>query len=153
LVERAALQQSFASRQSELLTLQGEVSQLRRVRAGLEQDEAFLRAVARHELHAPSRAIAIPVEAPLRHDPRTRPPEPVDVHYEEPSYLPILTALVESPGRRLRWSLMAAALLLFGFACLHEEAGSRAIGGALRAAAGAAWRRYRRTDRPETGSG
>ncbi len=147
LVERAGLERNFADRQGELLTLQGEVARLDRVATGLRDDVSFAAMVARHELQQPAGTVwRLPVQGGLHYDPRVLPPEPVDVTYHEPWYLPILVSLAERPERRLRWSLLASALLMFGFVFLHDHAGSRAVGAALVAPVRRLARRYiRRT--------
>jgi hypothetical protein len=113
---------------------------------GLRQDAGFRSAIARHELRSTGEsAVALTVAAPLRHDPRTAPPEPVDVFPSEEWYLPLLGAIAASPARQLKMSLTAAALLAFGFVFLHEQAGSRLAGRVLAAPWRALRRRYVRS--------
>jgi hypothetical protein len=128
-VEWHDLQRRFATRQGELLTLQGENDRLNHVVTGLRSDAAFARSIARHELRgAPSAPRTVTLSDDLRFDPRQPAADPIDVAYTEPWYLPILAELVQSPTRRIRWSMLAAGLLAFGFVFLHEHAGSRAVG-------------------------
>lgn len=138
-VERSRLERSFADRQSELLTLQANVANLERVAAALRQQPAAGGTATTN----PGSALA--VDASLRFDPRAPSIEPIDVTYEEPWYLPILTGLCDSPERRLRWSLLAAGLLTFGFVFLHEHAGSRSVGRTLLLPLRSLARRYSRT--------
>lgn len=143
-VVREQLERESAARQSELLTLAQEIGRLELVARGLAEDSPLAASVARNELQrSPAGVRAIPVPERLRHDPRDAAPEPVDVTYEEPLYLPVLQSLAQSPVRRLRWSLAAAGLLLFGFVFLHEHAGSRAVGRMLSAPFCWLGRRYR----------
>lgn len=144
-VEHARLERETAERQSELLTLNRDVMHLERVVRGLQSDASFAQTVARHALgRRPAGAIALPVGGKLRYDPREAAPDPIDVTWQAPWYLPILASVATSPQRQQRWSLIAAGLLAFGFVFLHENAGSRAAGRAL--AAPLVWlgRRYRR---------
>ena len=143
-VEREGLERDYAARQSELLTLQREVAQLERVAARLVENSTLTAAVARHELQRSPvgvRTLAVPER--LRHDPRDAAPVPIDVTYDEPVYLPVLQSLAASPERRLRWSLLAAGLLTFGFAFLHAGAGSRAVGRMVASPVRWLGRRYR----------
>jgi hypothetical protein len=144
-VVREQLEREAAARQSELLTLAQEIGRLELVARGLGEDSPLAAAVARSELQrSPAGVRTLPVPERLRHDPRDAAPEPIDVTYEEPLYLPVLQSLAQSPERRLRWSLAAAGLLLFGFVFLHEHAGSRAVGRMLIAPIGWLGRRYQR---------
>lgn len=128
LMERHRLEQQFARRQGDLLTLQREVDHLEAVVRALEAEGRLTRSVALHELRqAPRGVAAIPVEERLRYDPREADVTPVDVDHADPWYLFILRALAESPERRWGWGLVSAGLLVFGFVLLHEQAGSRTV--------------------------
>ena len=145
IVENSQLQRDTARRQSALLTLSGDVEHLQRVVTALQSDAELVGTISRHELpdHLDETS-AIRLHGRLRHDPRTVPPEPVDVAWEAAWYLPILESLATSPQRRLRWSLTAAALLVFGFVFLHENAGSRLVGRTIAAPLRWLGNRYRR---------
>ncbi|MFV0444329.1 MAG: hypothetical protein ACK5Q5_12235 [Planctomycetaceae bacterium] len=129
---REDLVRDHAHRQGELLTLQREVQHLQQVANELRSDSRLAASVARQAWpFEPNHLVSIPLTGELQHDPRQLPPDPIDVVYEEPIYLPLLQSLADSPRRRWRWSFLAAGLLVFGFVFLHENAGSRALGRAL----------------------
>jgi hypothetical protein len=128
LVDRHDLERRFAERQGQLLTLHGDIEQMRMVRKELERQSEFTATVARHELRqTPPSVDVLPVSPELRHDAREARPAPVDILYDAPWYLPVLRRLAASDELRTRWSLWAAGLLLFGFVFLHENAGTRAV--------------------------
>jgi hypothetical protein len=128
-IHRANLRSEFAARQSELLTLQSEVSRLAEVERALKGNGTLSVRMATRDLASNDRGWSVRVSEPLRFDVRTVPTPVETPRQKEPWHLSLARRLNRSPEMRRWWLLCADGLVAFGFIFLHESAGSRAMRG------------------------